>query len=56
MTELDRQLIIATIRNYEAILEERGLSLPLPDDLDSQPDHVLKQLERRCKELARTPL
>lgn len=55
MTEHDRELIIATIRNYEALLEDRGLSLPIPDDLASMELGELRKLERRCKELARTP-
>lgn len=53
MESFDKQLFVATIRNYIFLLEENGLKMSVPENWENFPLDRLRQLERRCREVVR---
>lgn len=55
MNEYERKLLLDSIRNYQALCDAHGLSIEIPEYLKKLTIPELRLIERRLRELARTP-
>lgn len=56
-TESERVLLISTIHAFLGILDSRGITIEMPpeDEIEKMDYFELQRLERRLRDVARTP-